>query len=120
MHQADILFYNGHSRAGGGPDFFPPLLKKDMQVDFTRYKNGYGSFHQILNYFKKINQPLKILGLFSCNATQLFEKDLATKQKEVMLITAPHLIYFKEALDKSLFALDAILRYDCNRLNQLL
>ncbi|MCB9026873.1 MAG: hypothetical protein H6625_11180 [Bdellovibrionaceae bacterium] len=120
LQQADILFYNGHSRAGGGPDFSPPIIKKDNQVDFAKYKNGYGSFSLILNYFKKIKKPLSVLGLFSCNATQHFEKDLSTKQKNVMLITAPHLIYFKEALDKSILAMDYLLRSDCASLSKLL
>lgn len=118
LYKADILFYNGHSRSGGGPDFFPPLIKKDQQVDFPKYKNGHGSFATLLNYFKKVQKPLSVLGLFSCKATQHFEKDLSALQKNVMLLTAPHLIYFKEALDKSLLTLEHLLQGDCEKLKK--
>ena len=120
LWQSDILFYNGHSRSGGGPDFYPPLLKKDKQIDFKKYKNGHGSFKQILNYFKKVNQPLSVLGLFSCKATQHFERDLNKQKKNVLLLTAPNLIYFKEAMDKSLYSLEYLMKSDCKKLNSLL
>ncbi len=120
LSQSDILFYNGHSRSGGGPDFSPPYLKKDNQVDFSKYKNNLGSFPEIMSRYKKTKSSPSVLGLFSCNSTQHFEKSLHALKKNVLLLTAPNLIYFKDALDESLESLELLLNSDCINLKKLL
>jgi hypothetical protein len=115
-----MVFYNGHSRSGGGPDFSPPQIRKDLQVDFAKYKMGKDSFIEMLQKFKEQKSTSAVLGLFSCNSTQHFEKDLNALKKNVLLLTAPDLIYYKDALDQSLQSLEFLLSRNCPALQQLM
>jgi hypothetical protein len=105
---ADVVFYNGHSRSGGGPDFAPPLLDSRGHVNYTQYKhdqNGLADLQTAL----KASSKLSVLGLFSCDSDQLFSQPIASSKKDVKLISSHKLLYFAEAIQDSLDALSSLL-----------
>lgn len=53
LQKADIVFYNGHSRNGGGPDFFPPRLTADGHIDYTYYERETPGLKEITDTLKK-------------------------------------------------------------------
>jgi hypothetical protein len=120
ISEADIVLYSGHSRAGGGPDFAPPVLKKaSSEVNYAYYQNKRSQFSVLIKAIKKAKKPPALLGLFSCKADEHFRKELQGLNKGISLLAAPHLISYQEALDSSVQAMEALLKMDCNTLQNL-
>lgn len=117
LKQADIVFYNGHSRSGGGPDFHLPILNNQMTVD---YKNHYQVFTP--GKIKMISAlqtrspklPSLTLGLFSCSSNRFFKNEL-NKNMSVKLITSSDLVDYFETLQASVNFLEAILQGLCGK-----
>lgn len=123
IEKADIVFYNGHSRFGGGPDFEPPHLTDDDQPNVKYYQSHRPGFQIVKEQLKsraaigskkKSDQGLRLLGLFSCASSQLFAKTLE-KEYETGLISSRALIYYADALESSLRALSALLEMRCEK-----
>ena len=74
IQDGDVVFYFGHSRKGGGPDFSPPMLTKDGKVDYGIYqkkKAGIGLLKQTLSGSK-----VDLLGLYACDSEKNFASEL--------------------------------------------
>jgi hypothetical protein len=99
---AEAVYYVGHSRDGGGPDFKPPRMTKQKHVEYPWYvknKPGLKSLLANLKTDKKHERgPLK-LGLLSCASTQLFEKRIKEVHAKVELVTVPRLLYYMDGLE---------------------
>ncbi len=80
LKEADFVFYSGHSRAGGGPDFRPPVYKNisDKKIDYKKYKSEKTGLKQMVDAFNERdkNNPLGALGIFSCSSKDHFLKPL--------------------------------------------
>ena len=117
IENADVVFYNGHSRFGAGPDFSPPKLDDAGQTDSTYYENQKLGFSDILETLGKRSSNekksgLKILGLFSCSSSQHFATEIK-KFANVGLISSKSLIFYSDALANSEVALSSILQMRC-------
>jgi hypothetical protein len=111
LRQADIIFYNGHSRDGGGPDFLPPRLTHKHHIDYHWYRTkqlGLKNMHKALKTAKK---PPAIVGLFSCRSDQLVPKAQVSAQSE--WITSKKLLYFADALQNIKDSLSETLGMHC-------
>jgi hypothetical protein len=112
---SDVVFYNGHSRAGGGPDFFPPRIYKSGGIQYDWYKReqpGIKDLLEDLEATKRARQP-RLLGVFSCASSKLFtEAILATKPK-LGLIASEALLYQGDAMQNMVAALRAVLKGEC-------
>lgn len=81
FHTADIVFYNGHSRKGGGPDFFPPYSVMDtrsseyLQTDYSYYED-LKLRYELINTVRGSSRAPKFIGLFSCDSKRHFYKQL--------------------------------------------
>ena len=49
LYNAHMVFYNGHSRFGGGPDFMPPQLNTAGKVDSGFYSTQTTGTNKMLN-----------------------------------------------------------------------
>lgn len=102
VQSAEAVFYVGHSRDGGGPDFKPPRLTKEHHVAYAWYRKHEPGLNLMLEHLKtdekKERSPFK-LGLLSCVSTQLFEKKIRQATDKVTPVTVPKLIYYSEALE---------------------
>ncbi|MGE4131050.1 MAG: hypothetical protein AB7F86_05395 [Bdellovibrionales bacterium] len=116
MVKSDVVFYDGHSRTGGGPDFFPPLLRKNNQVDYGHYqkeKPGVQFLLADLERAKGSRQP-RLLGLFSCDSSVHFQKTLLKAKPKMGLIASEALLHQSDAMDNMVSALSALLKGECS------
>jgi hypothetical protein len=113
LSSSDVVFYNGHSRGGGGPDFEPPRLEKGGEVEFAWYREHEPGFAPVVATFEAAPSRLKLLGFFSCASTKHFLDRMRSVKPDLGMITSPKLIYFSDAMESSLEALSAILSMRC-------
>lgn len=120
IETADVVFYNGHSRFGGGPDFDPPRLNKKGEPDVKYYKSQRPGFQMVedkladRSMMENLDTGLHVLGLFSCASSQHFGKSI-TKNYDTGLISNSSLIYYADALDNSLASLSSLLEMRCQK-----
>lgn len=121
LEKADVVFYNGHSRFGGGPDFRPPILSAKGTVDekaYKRHRPGIAKMRAVLEESWRPRDTsygeMKILGLFSCSSSQHFNEEIH-RVSNAAIISTPALMYYSDALTSSLNALNAILDRTCPR-----
>ncbi len=119
FREADVVLYNGHSRFGGGPDFRPPELTDAGDVDPSYYKSSHSGIHRLTDALEETRvmkadrfSHLKILGLYSCSSSQHF-KSVIRRNTEAGLIFSHQLMYYSDALNESLNALDELFANRC-------
>lgn len=109
LSTADMVFYNGHSRFGGGPDFTPPQLNTVGKVDSVFYSSQTTGTNKMLNVLQRRKdtpdtQHLSTFGIFSCTSSQHFMKSIKDTGVNTVL-TSRRLLHYTEALRDSLKAL---------------
>jgi hypothetical protein len=112
LQQADAVFYNGHSRDGGGPDFAPPRLTENGHVDYTWYEKNQPGIRPVMKRLDN-DAKVKLLGLFSCSSTKHFDDKLRAAKPGLALISSPKLLYYADANKNMFAALSALLRQEC-------
>lgn len=113
IEKADVVFYNGHSRDGGGPDFAPPHLTANEHVDYTWYTTHRPGFEKLRETLVKDEAKIQLLGLFSCASRAHFTNEIWQAKPEMATITSARLIYYSDALQAQLGALSALLGREC-------
>ena len=113
LKTADAVFYYGHSRDGGGPDFEPPKLRADGHPHYWWYEHQKPGLKELVRNLKLDENRPKILGLFSCVSTDLFEAEISKAQPKLALITSSELLYYIHALKSMLGALSSLLGMSC-------
>lgn len=120
LERADVAFYNGHSRFGGGPDFRPPRLAKSGEVDSAAYLKNKEGLQKIRGRLRarglKAERAgeLRLLGFFSCASAQHFSEEVAFDSK-AGLISSSALMHWADALDNSFASLGALLEMRCGK-----
>lgn len=121
--KSDLVFYDGHSRTGGGPDFSPPILASNGMVAYDHYqreKPGVKFLLEDLERAKGARQP-RLLGLFSCDSSQHFQKLLLKAKPRMGLIASEGLLHQSDAMTNMVAAVTAVLKGECQgRFNDLL
>jgi hypothetical protein len=119
LKDADVVFYNGHSRFGGGPDFTSPDLAEDGTVDPAGYQEIRPGLTKLLGALEEVRRPkdspfkrLKILGLFSCSSSQHFNEEIR-KVSHAGFVSSHVLMYYSDALNQSLRSLKSVLTQEC-------
>lgn len=119
LRSSDVVFYNGHSRFGGGPDFTSPKLARDGSVSVSAYKNNRQGLTKLVRALEEGRKPkskdyagLKVLGLYSCTSSQHFNRRIRSSS-EAGLISSNALMYYSDALDQSVAALNTLLQNRC-------
>ncbi len=118
LSDTDILFYDGHSRFGGGPDFAPPHLNSKGEVDPAYYTNVRPGVQRLNEKLQAMNKKgakkskLKLLGLYSCSSSQHFTQDVR-RYSNVKMISSSNLVYFSDALDESLKKISQVMERKC-------
>lgn len=72
IQDGDVVFYFGHSRKRGGPDFSPPLLTKDGRVNYNYYQHKKAGVYIMKQELLISNSEL--LGLYSCDSEENFKE----------------------------------------------
>ncbi len=115
MGEADIVFYNGHSRNGGGPDFDPPRLKPNLYVDFPHYLKERPGKKELIEALRKSATGPVILGLFSCVSEKHFSDEIKKAKPAMGLISQSSLLYSADSVKGMLGALSALLTMQCEK-----
>lgn len=115
LEEADIVFYNGHARDGGGPDFKPPVLREsDLHPNYSGYyqvkREG---TKQMLQSLKSRPHKNQILGLFACYTDLHFTKDIEKVAPGMRTIVSHKKPDYFTATTTSLGYLDGLLRGGC-------
>jgi hypothetical protein len=113
LAHADVILYNGHSRAGGGPDFSPPKLRKDEHVDYTWYEKETPGLKRTIAALKAARPGPRLLGLFSCISDKHFSKGILDANARTALLASEVLLYFSDSLDASVEALEDLVSMRC-------
>lgn len=113
LRDSDVVFYNGHSRDGGGPDFRPPQLTADKHVDYPWYARERPQMKRLFDNLEAAQTQVRLLGLFSCSSSNHFLEELSNLRPELGLITSHRLLYYSDALRNLLGALSAVLQKQC-------
>lgn len=113
--EADIIFYNGHSRNGGGPDFSPPVLRQsDLHPDYSGYyqvrRTGMSKMFDALEAGENKNQ---IVGLFSCYSQKHFSRGLSQVNPRLKTILTSGTVPYDKIIFNSLAYLEGILQSQC-------
>ena len=112
LRAAEIVFYNGHSRAGGGPDFEPPRITPTKEPQYGWYRSQQPGLKLMIGALTKDSRT-RVVGLFSCASDRLFAIALRTQKTGLGVIASDRLIYFADALESSLAALSGLLKMEC-------
>lgn len=113
LQNADVVFYEGHSRDGGGPDFFPPRAARSGKVDYPWYRKFRPGLEHLLAVLQKVESPPHFLGLFSCASDSHFRKSLAPYFKSRNLILSTRLVDGEGTKEAVLSSLEALLNFEC-------
>ena len=120
LSSADIVFYNGHSRNGGGPDFKPPVLNAHKKADYSGYyqikREG---FKHMMTSLKQQHAPA-LVGIFSCFSKKHFHATMMKNNPRQSVILTGDAIDYLSTTQASLGYLEAILRGECGaRLDEI-
>lgn len=126
IRDSAAVFYNGHSRAGGGPDFHPPELGWGQHVRYDLYRSRAQGLKEMTVAISDSKAAVKMMGMFSCASSQHFSGEIlkawgasrssqtsSKTTKELGWISSSQLLYFADALESSLQALSALLGMKC-------
>ncbi|UOF00044.1 hypothetical protein [Bdellovibrio reynosensis] len=114
LQNADAIFYFGHSRNGGGPDFSPPIfIGSSNKVDYTNYyKPKRPGFKKMVAALSNGKQA-PIIGLMSCASRDHFLKKLQEIAPNSGLITSMDVLLVEMVYTAMIGGVDAILRGQC-------
>jgi hypothetical protein len=116
LQNSDAIFYFGHSRNGGGPDFAPPRLNRFNKVDYDGYYEIYRpGFKKLLQALSDPLKQTKILGLMSCDSRDHFLKPIRKAAVKTGVITSTAVLEINNVYTAMIGAIDALLRGQCQK-----
>lgn len=113
LSNSEVVFYDGHSRDGGGPDFSPPRLRGDKAPHYYWYSKARPGFKDMIGAVSDRVSRLKLIGLFSCGSEKHFAGPLANAKPGLGMIVGQELTYYSDAVRQMLGALSALLGLWC-------
>lgn len=114
LRSSDLVFYYGHSRDGGGPDFAPPRLGARQHVDYGWYlKHSPGLKNMISGLKANHGRVLPVLGLYSCVSDKLFAKQVLAVSPKTQLMLSKVLLYYIDALNGMMESLTDVIEMKC-------
>ena len=103
LGSAKAVFYVGHSRDGGGPDFAPPIIAANKEVDYRWYQENKPGIKKVLLAIGSSQmKEHQVFGMMSCLSSKHFEKSIKVLTKRVSFVSTHKLIYYTEALNQTL------------------
>jgi len=121
LENADAVFYEGHSRDGGGPDFFPPNMNQKGRIDYSWYKTNQPGLKLMTTSLQRAKSAPLLLGLFSCASdahftetlSQILEQNPYETSHKTSLILSSRLIDASSARGSLFRSLESLLNFEC-------
>lgn len=116
LRNADAVFYFGHSRDGGGPDFDPPVFVSGTnKVNYNGYyKEERPGMKKMLAALSSGRQP-SILGLMSCDSKDHFLPRVRQVAPDMGVILSKDVLKVDGVYTALIGGVDAVLRGQCQR-----
>lgn len=117
LKTGDAVFYFGHSRNGGGPDFAPPVfIKGTNKVNYNGYYRvqRQGLKRMLTALSSGSHQPI-LLGLMSCDSKDHFLTRIREVAPRMGVILSKDVVKVEGVYTALIGAADAVLRGQCQR-----
>ncbi|OFZ56038.1 MAG: hypothetical protein A2428_13875 [Bdellovibrionales bacterium RIFOXYC1_FULL_54_43] len=111
LRTENIVFYSGHARDGGGPDFFPPRLNSDQKVDYAWYRKRRPGLKGVLSALNA--QSKLVFGIFACDSNAHFRKSIKAVAPKIPLILTNAAIPITSTHNVMIASLNAVLGMKC-------
>lgn len=115
LQTADVILYDGHSRDGGGPDFFPPKRFANGHVDYSWYHRNKPGLKDLKEGLKKREGSPFYIGIFACLTKRWFGHHLEALAPEARLALTTELVDETQTYRAMLTGLDGILNRRCEK-----
>ncbi|AGH94613.1 hypothetical protein [Pseudobdellovibrio exovorus] len=116
LGRADIVFYNGHSRNGGGPDFNPPILNRQNKTNYTgHYEVRRDGIKRFLDLMGQSRNPDQVVGFFSCYSRRHFHRDIMRVNPNQKVILSADEIDYLDSLLASMGYLEGFMQGRCGQ-----
>lgn len=117
LQNADAVFYFGHSRNGGGPDFAPPVFIPGLnKLDYDGYYEvKRPGFKKMINALKSSSKKAPVIGLMSCASRDHFLSKLRTTSPQSGIITSMDVLTVDVVYTALIGGIDALLRGQCQK-----
>lgn len=112
IQNSNVVFYQGHSRDGGGPSFAPPKLRADGHVDYNWYHNNQPDKQFMLDALAKIPNKSRIMGLASCSSIRWFSESIGNAAPATGIIGTDSTFYTGH-FEETLPIMENIFSYKC-------
>jgi hypothetical protein len=75
LKKSDVVFYHGHARDGGGPDFHYPVFSRGThEVNYPWYQRHQPGLRELLDHLPRSPGQAQVLGLFACATNSHFRQ----------------------------------------------
>jgi hypothetical protein len=113
LRSSDVVFYMGHSRDGGGPDFDPPRLLPNNHVDYNYYHHHKADFAELLKDIGSASTPPKLLSLLSCYSNMHFASAIRRASPTTGLLVSLNEINDQQMFEGLLTVINGIQKFKC-------
>lgn len=112
---ADALFYAGHARSGGGPDFSPAVRNKNGSENYKGYyKVKRPGINKLISALKtRTDGGPALISLAACDSIKHFQKDLKNAAPSSGYVLTTDLSYVTDVYGATFGALDSLLGQRC-------
>ncbi|MFV8248234.1 hypothetical protein [Bdellovibrio bacteriovorus] len=116
LREADAVFYFGHARNGGGPDFYPPVfLPGTNKLNYSGYyKAKRPGFNKMLNALGSSRQA-PVIGLMACASRDHFLRRTRAVAPNSGVISSMDVLNVDYVYTAMIGAVDALLRGQCQK-----
>ncbi len=108
-----LVFYNGHSRDGGGPDFSPPRITKSLHTDYFWYRVHKNGINKMLASLRSSKTKPKLIGIFSCSSKKHFVPMLLEASSDSAFIITQNSMYHSDGIKGLLAVISALIGQYC-------
>jgi hypothetical protein len=117
LRESDLVFYTGHSRYGGGPDFAPEKRRPDGRWDIGYYKQNRPGLKLMDEALKdRKDGSLFLLGLLSCDSKKHFETNVDQIPAVDRTLLSTHLVPEDGGFDEMIAVFEGVLHQTCGPL----
>lgn len=117
LREADAVFYFGHARNGGGPDFYPPVfISGTNKLNYSGYyKSKRPGFTKMLNTLDSASRRAPVIGLMACASRDHFLRRTRAVAPTSGVISSMDVLNVDYVYTAMIGAVDALLRGQCQR-----
>jgi hypothetical protein len=112
---AEIVYYSGHSRDGGGPDFCPPKTLPNGHVDYSWYRRNQPGLKLLLSNMSVARQPTQVLALHACASVPHFLRPVQSQFSGLAVLGYHQLVKIMPDFQNQYGGLDSFLSFKCQK-----